>query len=91
MNDYNFKVIAELKNDLSKKDRIFAEDQFNKLQRKWKIKKLDDITYVKDGNIKDIDDIGAVSFFFLDLKDIKKYFSILRYNDLWYGQDEIAI
>ena len=91
MNNYNFKVVAELRNDLTEVQRESIIKEINELQDKFKIIKSDDCTYCKSGKIKEHDDFGAVSFFFFALEDIKEYFKRLEYYDLWEGDKRIAV
>lgn len=91
MNEYNFKVVAELRNDLTDEQRKNAVSKIEELQRKFKIVKIDDATYCKAGAINGHDDFGAVTFFFCKLKRIKEYFGKLEYYDLPEGDISVAV
>lgn len=91
MTDYNFKVVAVLRDDLTSAQRDLAVKKINELQSKFHIMKIDDETYCKSGVIKGNDDFGAVTFFFCTLKRIKEYFSKLEYYDLWEGEKCVAV
>lgn len=91
MNNYNFKVVAELKPDLTDVQREIATKKINELQRKFGIIKIDGNTYCKSGIIHEQDDFGAVTFFFCKLKRMKEYFSKLEYHDLCEGDKKIAV
>lgn len=88
---YNFKVVAELRNDLTVNEKGVAMDKIDELQHKLKIVKVDETTYCKGQPIKDYDDFGAVAFFFSALKDMKEYFVKLEYYDLWEGNKRVAV
>lgn len=91
MSDYNFKVVAELKSDLTDVQRENALKQIEAWQRKFQILKIDHETYCKAGLIKEHDDFGAVTFFFCKLKRMKECFSKLEYYDLWEGDKRVAV
>lgn len=91
MSNYNFKVVAELRSDLTDAQYEKAIKEIENLQNKFNIIKVDRITYCKAGEIKGHDDFGAVTFFFCKLKRIKEYFSRLEYYDLWEGDKRIAV
>jgi len=91
MGDYNFKVVAELRSDLTNVQRETALKKIEELQNKFEIIKIDNETYCKAGQIKEHDDFGAVTFFFCKLKRMKEYFSKLEYHDLWEGDKHVAI
>lgn len=91
MANYNFKVVAELRKDLTVSEKDVAMDKIDELQRKLKIVKVDETTYCKVQPIKDYDDFGAVAFFFSALKDMKGLFIKLEYYDLWEGDKSVAV
>lgn len=91
MNEYNFKVVAQLKNDLTEAQRNDAVSKIEELQRKFKIVKIDENTYCKAGEVNGSDDFGAVTFFFCKLKRIKEYFGKLEYYDLPEGDISVAV
>ncbi len=91
MSNYNFKVVAELRSDLTDAQREKAIKEIEILQNKFNIIKINDNTYCKAGEIKEHNDFGAVAFFFSKLKRMKEYFSKLEYHDLWEGDKRIAV
>ena len=91
MENYNFKVVAELRDDLTENEKGVALDKIGILQQKLKIVKVNETTYCKVQPIKDYDDFGAVAFFFSALKDMKVCFSKLKYYDLWAGNKRAAV
>lgn len=90
-NKYNYKVVAELREDLSPQEREKAQSEIKKRQMKFKIAKLDGSTYCKDGVITDENDFGSVSFFFFSLEEIKMFFSKLEFYDIGEGEKRIAV
>lgn len=91
MSFYNYKVVAELRNDLTDIQRDIVLKKIKELQTKFEIAQIDDKTYCKAGVIEGHNDFGAVSFFFFSLKDIKEFFYKLEYHDLWEGNTKIAV
>jgi hypothetical protein len=91
MKSYNYKVIAELRHDLSNEERETALKIIKDLQNRLKIVNIDSITYCKKQPIKGYDDFGAVAFFFAALKDINFYFSRLEHYDLTEEKKRIAV
>jgi len=91
MDKYNFKVVAELRSDLTENQRLEVSSKIGELQRRLKIVNIDNETYCKAPPIKDYDDFGAVTFFFSALKDLKEYFKRLEYYDLWEGDKRIEV
>lgn len=88
--NYNFKVIAEIKSDLSDNDKKFILEQLSDYQQRFNIIKADDGCYYKDGIVNSQkDDFGPVTFFFCVLEHFKNYFSKLEYYD--YTGTEVAI
>ncbi len=63
MNDYNYKVVAVLKSDLSENERLSAVNEIKDLQSRLKIVNIDNVTYCKAQPINGQDDFGAVAFF----------------------------
>ena len=82
MNNYNFKVVANIREDLKENEKEYIKNYVNEWMKKFNIKKIDQQTYCKDGKITGQDDFGAVSFFYFQLDDEKKYFSKLEYYDI---------
>lgn len=91
MENYNFKVIAELRKDLTENERISVLNEIENLRHRLKIISVDSITYYKEQPIHDYDDFGAVALFFSALKEIQGYFSRLEYYDLWEGNKRVAV
>lgn len=91
MENYNFKVIAELRKDLTENERISVLNQIENLRHRLKIISIDNVTYCKEQPIHDYDDFGAVALFFSALKEIRGYFSRLEYYDLWEGNKRVAV
>ena len=82
MSKYNFKVIAEIKSDLSAQEKKLITEQMAILQENFHIIKADDGCYYKSGIINSQkDDFGPVTFFFCVLKRSSSYFSKLEYYD----------
>ncbi len=91
MNHYNYKVIAELRQDLPEDERMSAVNEIRDLQNRLKIVNIDNVTYCKAQPISGYDDFGAVAFFFSALKDMKNCFSRLEYYDLWGDRKRVAV
>jgi len=91
MDNYNYKVIAELRPDLPENERKKAINAIQDLQKKLRIVNVDTVTYCKEQPIKGYDDFGAVAFFFSALKDMKDCFSHLEYYDLWEDRKRVAV
>lgn len=95
MNKHNFEVIAEFKDDLNEEEKRIAEAKLKKEMEKWNIIKINHNTYIKKGNILDVDDdFGDVTFFYCCLEELQKEskcFKKLEYHDFWMGENEIAI
>lgn len=91
MNYYNFKVVAELKSNLSEEEQKAALEKIEHLQEVFEIAKLEDGTYCKAGTVKNYDDFGAVTFFFCVLKKEKECFSKLVYYDFTEGEEYVAV
>lgn len=82
MSKYNFKVIAEIKSDLSDNDKKFILEQLSDYQKRFQIIRADDGCYYKNGIVNSQkDDFGPVTFFFCVLKRFSSYFSKLEYYD----------
>lgn len=79
---YNYYVIIELKNTLTDSQRENVLAIICEGQEKFNLKKLDEITYCKDGNFKGHDDFGGVIFFYFQMEEkITEYCSRLEYHD----------
>lgn len=91
MENYHYKVVAELRSDLSENERKSTLNAIKELQKKLRIINIDSVTYCKEQPIKGYDDFGAVAFFFSALKDMKAYFSHLEYYDLWENRKRVAV
>ena len=81
MEHYNYKVVAELRPDLTELERETAVHRIKDLQQRLRIMNLDAITYCKEPPICGLDDFGAVGVFFAALDDMKDCFSRLEYYD----------
>ncbi len=91
MDGYNYKVVAELRSDLSENERNNAVETIRELQKKLRIVNVDTVTYCKAQPIKGYDDFGAVAFFFSALKDMQDCFSHLEYYDLWEDRKRVVV
>lgn len=91
MENYNYKVVAELREDLSEEERERALTEIEERQRKFKIVKIDGNTFCKAGAITGESDFGSVSFFFFSLEEIKAFFSKLEFYDIGEGEKRIAV
>lgn len=91
MEHYNYKVVAELRPDLSESERDNAINAIKDLQKRLRIVNVDTVTYCKEQPIIGYDDFGAVAFFFSALKDMKGCFSHLEYYDLWEDRKRVAV
>jgi hypothetical protein len=91
MANCNYKVVAELRPDLTETERNSVMKRIQDLQTRLAIVNLDNVTYCKAQPIKGHDDFGAVTFFYSALKDIKGCFSRLEYYDLWGDRKRVAV
>ncbi len=91
MNDYNYKVIAKLREDLSYNERQFIGEKIESLKQKMNIVKMGNDTYCKAQPIVNYDDFGPVGFFFVELGEFKEYFSKLEYYNMWRGEVDVAV
>ena len=91
MNDYNYKVIAKLREDLSANVRQFIGEKIESLKQKMNIVKVGDDMYCKAQPIVNYNDFGPVGFFFVELGEFKEYFSKLEYYNMWRGEVDIAV
>lgn len=91
MDNYHYKVVAELRTDLPERERCHAVNTIQTLQKKLRIVNVDKVTYCKAQPIHGRDDFGAVAFFFSALKDMKDCFSHLEYYDLWEDRKRVAV
>lgn len=90
--EYNYKVVAKLKDDLSEEKKNAAMSRIDDLQRRLKIIKIDEVTYRKQGPIQQYDDFGAVTIFFIALEeDLKECFESLVYYNLWEDRKRVAV
>lgn len=83
--DYNFKVIAVLRNDLSDCEKEKAELRINDLSRRLRLVQLEEGGYIKIPPNKGIDDFGAVYGFYHELEKNKQWFSKLVYYNYFQG------
>lgn len=91
MENYNYKVVAKLRNDLSEEDKKIVMNKIEDLQRRLKIIKIDEETYRKKEPIQGYDDFGAVTIFYCALEDMKEYFESLVYYNLWEDRVRVAV
>lgn len=90
-NKYNYKVVAELREDLSPQEREKALELIEKWQNKFEVVKIDDMTYCKAGCVTGLDDFGPVTFFYSMMKRFKQYFSKLEYYDFDTEEKFVAV
>ena len=91
MNDYNYKVIAKLREDLSANARQLTGENIESLKQTMNIAKVGDDMYCKAQPIVNYNDFGPVGFFFVELGEFKEYFSKLEYYNMWRGEVDIAV
>lgn len=91
MENYNYKVVAELREDLSEEERERALKLIEKWQKKFEVAKIDDTTYCKAGTVTGLDDFGPVTFFYSMMKRFKQYFSKLEYYDFDTEEKFVAV
>lgn len=89
--EYNYKVVAKLKDDLTEEEKKAVTDRIEDLQKRLKIIKIDEVTYRKRGPIQEYDDFGAVTIFYCALEDMKEYFTMLEYYNLWEDRKRVAV
>ncbi len=90
MNTYHFKVVARVREDLSEGQRAFIEKEMALWQEKFKLEREGE-AYYKAGEVRGLDDFGAVTVFYCKLKKRKEYFKALEYHDLWEGEKQVAV
>ncbi len=91
MEIYNYKVVAELRSDLSETDKHFISEKMNELMEKMGIVNIGENTFCKKPPIVEYNDFGPVGFFFVELRYFKNYFSKLEYYNMWRGEIDIAV
>lgn len=89
MQEYNFKVIAELKPDLSLNEQQFMQNKLQELQQKLSVKQVAPNMYCHAA--KNSKEFGAVCMFYLQLEKCKQYFCQLAYYDYLDNESEIAV
>lgn len=89
--DYNYKVVAEIKNGLSEEEKAFIIDKINELMEKTGVENIGNNTYCKRLPVSEYNDFGPVCFFSIELEKYKAYFSKLEYYDLVEGERDIAV
>ena len=82
MESYNYKVIAELKDNLTDTEEQTVLAEIEDLKKQFHIINLDRVTYVKEQPISGKDDFGCVALFFCKLKKKKHLFDRLEAHDL---------
>ncbi|MDO4765951.1 MAG: hypothetical protein Q4A29_07815 [Eubacteriales bacterium] len=90
MTDRNFKVIAQVREDLDDDQKFYIKEEMKNLQQKFNIEN-DGKEYYKAGEIKGYEDFGAVAVFYCLLEPYKEYFARLEYYDVEEGEKKIAI
>lgn len=79
MENYRFKVVAKLKENLTVEEKKNAEDKILFLKDRLNLKEIEDCTYIV--KVNDNTAFAKAHLFFLELKDRKSYFSKLEYYD----------
>jgi hypothetical protein len=91
MANCNYKVVAELKPNLSDADRKFISEKVDTLKRKMNIVNIDGNTFCMAQPPREYDDFAPVGFFFVELEEFKSYFAKLEYYNLWRGEVDVAV
>ncbi len=91
MKDPKFKVIAELRDDLTKEQLHYISDSIQELENIYEVAQYNANLYCKVKAKNDYSDFGAVAFFYCNLKDNKAFFKKLAYYDLLDGETDIAV
>lgn len=91
MENYNYKVIAELRDDLSEVEKKFISEKVDELMKKMGVENIGDNTFCKKSPIVGHNDFGPVCFFSIELEKYKEYFAKLEYFDIWEGERDIAV
>ncbi len=92
MKDPKFKVIAELRDDLSSQEKVFAQNTINTWQKKFNIVNIYNNTYCFNTNNESNNDVCAVAFFFSVLEELyAQYFSKLEFYDSFRGEISIGV
>ncbi len=92
MDQKNLKVILELRDDLEEKEREEAIAYIETWKNKFRIEKIDDVTYCRKGNNKNYgDDFGDVTFFYGLLRKRKQYFNKLELIKIQSGEIDVTI
>lgn len=91
MRQYNYKVIAQLRDDLSEQQYQAASSEIQMYQEKFGIIKIDYQTYCKAEGTENGSDFGAVTFFYVALEDMKEIFKKLEYYDLEEKSKRVAV
>lgn len=68
MSDYNFYVVAELRDDLSTEDKEKAWATIKENKERYGIINLDDISYRQAPPVVDIQDLSSIGFFYCELE-----------------------
>lgn len=89
--EYNYKVVAKIKDDLSEKDRAFIVGKIKELMEKTGVENIGDDTFCKKPPVSEHNDFGPVCFFSIELEKYKTYFSKLEYYDMAEGERDIAV
>lgn len=87
--EYGFKVIARIKEDLDQEERKRITEKIEYLKNALGIQQIDDETYIRVRTNNR--DLSSACLFYLELKDIKKFFTKLEYYDYIDDEMEIAV
>ncbi len=90
MIDPKFKVIAELRNDLTTEELSNILNYIKELKEIYGITQSENL-YYKTNPSNGYGDFGAIASCFCYLKDKKNYFAKLEYYDLLDGETKIAV
>ncbi|PID82265.1 MAG: hypothetical protein CSB16_02085 [Clostridiales bacterium] len=92
MGQKNLKVVLELRDDLEEKEREEVIAYIEKWKNKFRIEKIDDVTYCRKGDNKNYgDDFGDVTFFFHQMGDVKQYFKKLELIKIQSGKKYVTV
>ncbi len=92
MEQKNFKVIFELRDDLEEKEKKEAIEYIEKWKNKFNIEQLDENTYCRKGDNKNYsDDFGDISGFYVVLSQKKEIFKKLETIKVSTGKKYVAV
>lgn len=81
--NYNFKVVAQLRDDLTQEEREKAVHRIDFLKQKLRLIQLDTGEFVKGSPNEVYEDLGSVYLFYCGLADNKHWFSKLIYHNFY--------